>query len=192
MVRRMLLAACLLGLAGCLPAPPPLPTKAEWEQQQQDLAKPQSLISLPQGVAFAPIGGEQDDSSFRGPMQFVELPKDKDGAARYAFVWMGGKHIVTATETGAADGRWKIDGPLTLARALGAGAKGKIALLQVDQEDGPKADGDFTPLCGVRVVNLIALYRDGDRLALATTSSAFDDGNPGGCSNAISYQRAKD
>jgi hypothetical protein len=105
---------------------------------------------------------------------------------------MDGKHIVTATETGAADGRWKIDGSLTLARALGAGPKGKIALLQVDQEDGPAPDGDYTPLCGMRVVNLIALYRDGDRLALATTSNTFDNGNPGGCSNAISYQRAKD
>jgi hypothetical protein len=187
MFRGPCLAACLLGLAGCLPAPPPLPSKAEWEAAQS--AKPQSLVTLPQGEALTPTGGPQDDSDFRGPMRLIELPKSKDGAARYAFVWMDGKHVVTATEIGAADGAWKIDGSLTLARALGASAKGKISLLQVDDEEGPADNPDFTPLCGIRVVNLIALYRDGEKVALATTSRAFEDGNQGGCSNAITYKR---
>jgi hypothetical protein len=192
MIRLLAVLGLSLAVFACLPAPPPLPTKAEWEAQQQQQAHAQGLLNLPKGEAFTPIGGDADDSDFRGPMQLVELPIGKDGAARYAFVWMGGKHVVTATAVGAAEGAWKIDGKLTLARALAAAPKGKITLLQVDDEQGPLDDPGFTPLCGVRIVNLIALYRDGDKLALATTSSAFADGNPGGCSNAISYTRKKD
>jgi hypothetical protein len=189
MIRFVAAAFGALALAGCMPAPAPAQSNADAPPAADEAFAP---LDLTKGEMFTPAGGQDDDSSFRGPMRLLELPKSKDGAARYAFAWMDGKHVVTATEVGAADGAWKIDGPLTLAAALGAGAQGKIALLQVDEEDGPAPDPNYTPLCGVRVVNLIALYRDADKVALATTSRAFTDGNDGGCSNAITYTRKKD
>lgn len=187
MIRLMIMAALGLAVAAC--QQPTAPKAA-------DAPKAETAKVEPANVAYQPDPSDVDgDAEFRGPMTVQESAGDAAGK-RYRFTWMDGKHIVIAVAVGAADGKAVIDTdergkPITLASALRAKDGETITLLQVEAEDGPgPGDPDFTPLCGIRPVDYIALRQAGETLALATSNGNF--GGPGarGCSNLMLYKKA--
>lgn len=188
-MRLLLATIAALGLAACQPAPAP-PAKTE--------APAETGAPIAAAESFIPLDGDDEDSGFRGPMT-VAVSAPTAGAPgagngqRYKFVWAGGKHEVVAVEVGAANGAAVIDTleggkPLTLQTAVRAPAGAAIPLLAVEIENvsGP----EVTPLCGMRPVTHIAIYRAGDLLTLATSVGAFGEPNARGCSNTIAYKVA--
>lgn len=188
---RLMIFAAVAMLAACQPSAP-APGAAPKQEAAPEKTQVQETLAV-SVLKYVPSKSDPDgDAEFRGPMTFQETaapegqPPSKE--KRYRFTWMDGKHVVVAVEAGKANGKAKIDGPLTLEKALGAPAGAAIDLLAVEIEDGPIEDPDYTPLCGIRPVMHIAMYRRENTITLATTSRNF--GPEGGCSNTIAYDLA--
>lgn len=193
MIRMMMIAVAGLALAACQqPAAPKAEDAAKTQAATTDGAK-----TDPATVAYAPDPSDAEgDAFFRGPMTLQESAGEGGAPKRYRFAWMGGKHTVIAVEAGAADGKAVIDTdekgkPITLAGALRASPGDTIALLQVEAEDGPgPGNPDYTPLCGIRPVDYIAMVKSADTVALATSNGNFGGEGARGCSNLILYKKA--
>jgi hypothetical protein len=185
-VRISVVVALAVAALACQPPQKPTPPPTAPTPKTQPVSAFEETVT-----AYLPDPAITDnDASFRGPISVTTLAPTQEGKARLRLTLMGGKHVVEASEVGTVAAALKIDGPLTLGKALGVAEGGQVPLYAVDSETGPNEDPNFTPMCGVRLVNLIAVHQTADKIVLATTSSSFEDGNKGGCSNTIAYVKA--